>query len=997
MIRHASSTLFSVLAACLLISLTACGGGGGGSTPPPPPQPPTDRTPPDTTLAGSPPALTNATTASFTFTATEAGSTFESRLDGAAFAAATSPVNLNGVGEGSHTFEVRARDASGNMDSSPAFATWVVDTTAPETTVDTSPSAATPIALAAFTFSSADSSAGFEVSLDDAPFVAATSPYSVNVTEGPHNLRVRARDLAGNIDATPVSVTWIFDPIAPDTEITSAPPTTTPVSSASFSFSSSDITATFEVSLDGGAFVAATSPYQAGVVTNGPHIFRVRARDAAGNVDPSPASAAYIADTVGPTGRIVFPPPVSYTEATTLTVRGAASDANGVSSVRVNGVAATSTDGFATWSVQIPITVTGANPIVLAVTDTAGIETSSADTATVHNRGPTIQLVQGLAFDPTGDRLLIVDQRTSNLYAYNAGDRLGRTIADLGSLSTLPDASFGGSIAVDAANNRAILAHGPSDRIAAVNLATGAVNVISPSPGAGLPTSIGLSSQIALDPANDRAFATLDSEAVVSIDLSTGARAVVTSSSVGTGVAINLPFGIAYDAQSVPGSPRLLVADLNYSSPVIISVDVATGNRTTFSALGVRGTGPAFSSPSSIQLDAANNRLLVMDLGAHRLVAVSLANGNRSYLTGSGVGSGVSMLAQTGVALSPSGRIYTGQQGGEVLEVNPTTLARSLFVGGPLGAGLRIANGRALILESAESLLYLDRGRESVMRVDLLTGNRSVVSSVLASVGSGPDLRYAADMVLDRRAPSPGSRVFVTVGTPTDTLYSVDLATGDRGAVASLNLANPYFDEAGSMALDVSGNRMLFVDSVGMMANANSLFAVDLATGLRTTISENSTVGTGPGIGRPIDLVLEPAGNPTRAIVSNLESGANGPNYLSVDLATGNRTIFAPASGPSVGLPANVPTWMHLDAANNRLLAINSDPESLFFMPLVTPLRTLVSGVDERNGNVRGTGMKPFGTAIEYDAANGIAYTFGLEGSLVAIDVASGDRVQVSH
>jgi hypothetical protein len=386
-----------------------------------------------------------------------------------------------------------------------------------------------------------------------------------------------------------------------------------------------------------------------------------------------------------------------------------------------------------------------------------------------------------------------------------------------------------------------------------------------------------------------------------------------------------------------------------------------------------------------------------MDLGAYRLVAVSLTNGNRSYLTGSGVGSGVSMISQTGVALSPSGRIFTGQQGGEVLEVNPTTLARSLFVGGPLGAGLRISNGRALALESAESLLYLDRARESVMRVDLLTGNRSVVSSVLASVGAGPDLRYAADMVLDRRAPSPGSRVFVTVGTPTDTLYSVDLATGDRSAVASLNLADPYFDEAGSMALDVNGNRMLFVDSIGMNANANSLFAVDLATGLRTTISDNISFGTGPGFGRPMDLVLEPAGNSTRAIVSNMGFGTNGPNYLSVDLATGNRTIFAPASGPSVGLPANVPTWLHLDAANNRLLAINSDPESLFFMPLVTPLRTLVSGVDERNGDLRGTGMKPFGTAIEYDAANGIAYTFGLEGSLVAIDIASGDRVQVSH
>ena len=41
-------------------------------------------------------------------------------------------------------------------------------------------------------------------------------------------------------------------------------------------------------------------------------------------------------------------------------------------------------------------------------------------------------------------------------------------------------------------------------------------------------------------------------------------------------------------------------------------------------------------------------------------------------------------------------------------------------------------------------------------------------------------------------------------------------------------------------------NRMLFVDSLGMNPNGNSVFAVDLASGQRTTISDNISFGAGP-------------------------------------------------------------------------------------------------------------------------------------------------------
>jgi large repetitive protein len=92
-----------------------------------------DQTAPNTTITAGPPAVTNSTTASFTFTSNETG-TFEASLDGGAFTALTSPATLNGLAAGSHSFSVRAIDAAGNVDATPDTYNWTIDLTAPAIT-----------------------------------------------------------------------------------------------------------------------------------------------------------------------------------------------------------------------------------------------------------------------------------------------------------------------------------------------------------------------------------------------------------------------------------------------------------------------------------------------------------------------------------------------------------------------------------------------------------------------------------------------------------------------------------------------------------------------------------------------------------------------------------------------------------------------------------------------------------------------------------------------
>ena len=88
-----------------------------------------DTTAPETTITDGPSGVTSDDTPTFAFSSSEAGSSFECRVDGAAFAPCSSPYTAAALAAGPHTFDVRARDAAGNEDASPARRSFTVATT----------------------------------------------------------------------------------------------------------------------------------------------------------------------------------------------------------------------------------------------------------------------------------------------------------------------------------------------------------------------------------------------------------------------------------------------------------------------------------------------------------------------------------------------------------------------------------------------------------------------------------------------------------------------------------------------------------------------------------------------------------------------------------------------------------------------------------------------------------------------------------------------------
>lgn len=327
-----------------------------------------DTTPPTTTIATKPAAKTNSTTANFTFTSNETGNvTYECSLDGATFTACTTPRSYTGLAAGNHTLRVRATDTLGHVETTPAEYSWTIDTTAPDTIVSGQPPALGN-GTGVFTFSSTEPGSTFECKLDSGAWAPCTSPKSfTGLSEGSHTVLIRATDEAGNVDATPSSYTWTVDTTAPTTTIDVGPSAVVRTDAATFEFSSDDPLATFECKLDGGTWSTCASPKTLSGLADGDHELLVRATDAAGNTDATPATRNWTVDTGAPTTTVTGKP-AADSPSTTPTFTFESDDPTATFECRIDG----GTWAPCTSPSTLPSLADGTHTFEIRATDPAG-------------------------------------------------------------------------------------------------------------------------------------------------------------------------------------------------------------------------------------------------------------------------------------------------------------------------------------------------------------------------------------------------------------------------------------------------------------------------------------------------------------------------------------------------------------------------------------------------------------------------------------------------
>jgi hypothetical protein len=165
---------------------------------------------PETTLD---PLAISGSTATATFTS-DAGATFECSLDLGPFQGCLSPRIYSGLTATGHQLDVRATDAAGNTETTPAHRDFTItaappgagDTTPPDTRILKGPKRKTKKKRARFTLGS-EPGATFACTLDGRS-IPCSSSFSIKVKSGKHVLTATAIDAAGNKDASPAVSLW---------------------------------------------------------------------------------------------------------------------------------------------------------------------------------------------------------------------------------------------------------------------------------------------------------------------------------------------------------------------------------------------------------------------------------------------------------------------------------------------------------------------------------------------------------------------------------------------------------------------------------------------------------------------------------------------------------------------------------------------------------------------------------------------------------------------
>ena len=361
---------------------------------------------------------TNSTSATLSFTSSESGSTFECRLGPGTFAACSSPATYTSLSEGAHVFEVRAIDAAGNTDPTPASRSWTVDTIAPAAPVIESPAEGSTSNTGGFTLSGtaeAGASVEFFEGLASRGTTNATAGGSwskalTGVADGSHSYTARATDAAGNVSAASSSRTIVVDTAAPNTTIGTGPAGSTPSTGAIFSFSADDPAATFECSIDGSSYTSCTSPKSYSGLAEGSHTFSVRATDLAGNTDQTPASRTWTVDVTPPAAPVITAPADGTAFATSsVTLSGTAeplalievfegSTSRGTTSATAGGnwnKLLTVTDGSHTYDATAKDNAANTSPVSNTVTVT--VDTTAPNT-TISSAPPSATSATGASF-----------------------------------------------------------------------------------------------------------------------------------------------------------------------------------------------------------------------------------------------------------------------------------------------------------------------------------------------------------------------------------------------------------------------------------------------------------------------------------------------------------------------------------------------------------------------------------------------------------------------
>lgn len=471
------------------------------------------------------------------------------------------------------------------------------------------------------------------------------------------------------------------------------------------------------------------------------------------------------------------------------------------------------------------------------------------------------------------------------------------------------DATGSRWLAVDAAR-RALLE---------LDLDTGTKTVLSgfQDDGAALGSGVDLivPEDMVVDTVNGYRALVVDSrlQAIVAIDLTTGARTTFSDGSVPTAAnAFELPVAIAINAA---GDTAYV---LDAGQRAVFSVDLVTAATTLLSSNTAPAGGPDIEVPTDLALQESQSRLFVADAGTQAVIAVDLGSGSRSIFSDSDTPNDELAFFAIKQLVVDGDSLYVSDTGrNAVIEVD--LRADDPMADPPIVNGSRtlfidtLDDGESRDLVTANPLrsptaMAIDSVNQHLLVVDNVLGNLVQIDTVDdAGTGTGtfkgqrnyvtggatpeqalvtPTAVRAGNATVEFDRPSA-----LTASATGTELYLID---GGTNALTAINpdegLALVIFDLTSNTVLGINGE--LNFSNTGLLAALDQSLLTGAVEGSYTSITSTTS---GAGTDAIFTITVDSLGAITDISVTTTGSGYDFGDTLTVDGAdlggTGSATL----------------------------------------------------------------------------------------------------------
>lgn len=303
-------------------------------------------------------------------------------------------------------------------------------------------------------------------------------------------------------------------------------------------------------------------------------------------------------------------------------------------------------------------------------------------------------------------------------------------------------------------------------------------------------------------------------------------------------------------AQAVEVQPGFIVAPQSDNNGTIVVIDPATGNREILSLYPNIGSGPRMRRPSGIVELPDGDFLVTESFTTRGLFRIDRETGDRTFISGEGLGSqGDPTSIGTGpvdnpnsVLLRSNNDIILVNQGGFnfttgfITKVDPVNGNRTLVSGLGVGTGPVFSDLRGGAIAADGRLMVA--GETSIFAVDMTTGARSVISG--SGVGTGPNLAGTSDLVV-----LPNGNLIVSdfgsIGTAMarSALFQINASTGNRTILEQHLFPDSIPFDYQRLALGYNGNLL--------GSPVEAVYSVNPVNASRTLIS-GAARGTGQAL-----------------------------------------------------------------------------------------------------------------------------------------------------